>query len=60
MWRIRSDRCFATGGSVTADVSRYSYLIVNADDYGYHDCVSKGILSAARQGIVTATGIFGE
>lgn len=35
-----------------------SYLIVNADDYGYFDCVSKGILDSARHGIVTATGIF--
>jgi len=34
------------------------YLIVNADDYGYYDCVSKGILSAANKGVVTATGIF--
>ena len=35
-----------------------SYLIVNADDYGYFNCVSKGILNSARHGIVTATGIF--
>jgi predicted glycoside hydrolase/deacetylase ChbG (UPF0249 family) len=35
-----------------------AYLIVNADDYGYFDCVSRGILESARQGIVTATGIF--
>jgi predicted glycoside hydrolase/deacetylase ChbG (UPF0249 family) len=35
-----------------------AYLIVNADDYGYYDCVSRGILEAARHGIVTATGIF--
>jgi chitin disaccharide deacetylase len=33
-------------------------LIVNADDYGYYDCVSRGILQSARQGIVTATGIL--
>jgi chitin disaccharide deacetylase len=33
-------------------------LIVNADDYGYYDCVSRGILQSARDGIVTATGIF--
>lgn len=33
-------------------------LIVNADDYGYYDCVSRGILRSARHGIVTATGIF--
>ncbi|MDH3947341.1 MAG: ChbG/HpnK family deacetylase [Gammaproteobacteria bacterium] len=35
-----------------------AYLIVNADDYGYFDCVSRGILESARHGIVTATGIF--
>ena len=33
-------------------------LIVNADDYGYFRCVSKGILQSASQGIVTATGVF--
>jgi predicted glycoside hydrolase/deacetylase ChbG (UPF0249 family) len=33
-------------------------LIVNADDYGYFDCVSKGILKSASNGIVTATGVF--
>ena len=35
-----------------------SYLIVNADDYGYFNCVSRGILDLARSGIVTATGLF--
>lgn len=33
-------------------------LIVNADDYGYFRCVSRGILEAAAQGIVTATGVI--
>lgn len=33
-------------------------LIVNADDYGYFRCVSQGILKAAEQGIVTATGVL--
>ena len=33
-------------------------IIVNADDYGYFDCVSRGILKAATDGIVTATGIL--
>jgi hypothetical protein len=33
-------------------------LIVNADDYGYFDCVSRGVLRAAQDGIVTATGVF--
>ena len=38
--------------------NQYSYLIVNADDYGYFDFVSKGILTAAKEGIVTATGVM--
>ena len=33
-------------------------LIVNADDYGYYPCVSRGILQAAAVGSVTATGIL--
>lgn len=33
-------------------------LIVNADDYGYFDSVSRGILAAHERGIVTATGIM--
>ena len=33
-------------------------LIINADDYGYYPCISKGILEAARSGAVTATGIL--
>jgi predicted glycoside hydrolase/deacetylase ChbG (UPF0249 family) len=35
-----------------------SYLIVNADDYGYFRCVSDGILELAARGIVRATGVF--
>jgi len=35
-----------------------AYLIVNADDYGYFDCVSRGILETATGGILTATGVF--
>lgn len=35
-----------------------AYLVVNADDYGYFHCVSRGILEAAAHGIVTATGVF--
>jgi predicted glycoside hydrolase/deacetylase ChbG (UPF0249 family) len=42
---------------VTAE-SPWAYLIVNADDYGYFNCVSQGILKSASHGIVTATGIF--
>jgi len=33
-------------------------LIVNADDYGYFSCVSRGILQAARAGAISATGIL--
>lgn len=33
-------------------------LIVNADDYGYFPEVSAGILAAARQGVVRATGVM--
>jgi predicted glycoside hydrolase/deacetylase ChbG (UPF0249 family) len=38
--------------------SEEAYLIVNADDYGYFKCVSDGILKAAAEGIVTATGVL--
>jgi predicted glycoside hydrolase/deacetylase ChbG (UPF0249 family) len=34
------------------------HLIINADDYGYYPCISKGILEAAKVGAVTATGIL--
>jgi predicted glycoside hydrolase/deacetylase ChbG (UPF0249 family) len=33
-------------------------LIVNADDFGYFDQVSVGILEAAERGVVTATGVM--
>ncbi len=33
-------------------------LIVNADDYGYFPCVSRGIVEAAKSGTITATGIL--
>lgn len=33
-------------------------LIVNADDYGYFPCISRGILDAAASGAITATGIL--
>ena len=42
---------------MTHDPQR-TYLIVNADDYGYFRCVSGGILEAARRGVVTATGVI--
>jgi predicted glycoside hydrolase/deacetylase ChbG (UPF0249 family) len=38
----------------------FAYLIVNADDYGYFHCVSRGILRSASTGIVTATGVLGN
>ncbi len=34
------------------------HLIINADDYGYYPCISKGILEAVSSGAVTATGIM--
>jgi len=33
-------------------------LIINADDYAYYPCVSRGILAAASRGAVSATGIL--
>jgi hypothetical protein len=33
-------------------------MIVNADDFGYFDEVSRGILDCARAGVVTATGVM--
>jgi hypothetical protein len=33
-------------------------IIVNADDFGYTEGVSRGILDLARKGIVTATGVL--
>jgi hypothetical protein len=39
------------------DGSTFS-IIVNADDYGYSEGVSRGILDLARKGIVTATGVL--
>jgi predicted glycoside hydrolase/deacetylase ChbG (UPF0249 family) len=41
-----------------ASQSEGACLIVNADDYGYFRCVSSGILKAATDGIVTATGVL--
>jgi len=35
-----------------------AYLIINADDYAYFNCVSRGILECVSQGTVTATGVF--
>ena len=33
-------------------------LVINADDYGYFDCVSRGIIEGAKAGVITATGIM--
>jgi chitin disaccharide deacetylase len=33
-------------------------LVVNADDFGYFDEVTRGIVDAAREGVVTATGVM--
>ncbi len=38
--------------------SKPVYLIVNADDFGYFACVSRGIVACAGQGAVTATGVM--
>jgi chitin disaccharide deacetylase len=43
---------------MTASPDERPCLIVNADDYGYFRCVSKGILKSATDGVVTATGVF--
>ena len=37
---------------------RVTRLIVNADDFGYFECVSRGILQGAKSGSITATGIM--
>ena len=42
----------------TDSCNRPIQLIVNADDYGYYPCVSRGILKAVAAGTVTATGIL--
>ena len=42
----------------TSDKISEVQLIVNADDYGYFKSVSHGILNAARNGAVNATGIM--
>lgn len=34
------------------------FLIVNADDYGYFESVSTGIIEGAKAGCITATGIM--
>jgi len=35
-----------------------AYLIVNADDFGYFPGISRGIIRAHRDGVVTATGVL--
>lgn len=41
-----------------AGQSRATRLVINADDFGYFDQVSRGIVEAAERGIVTATGVM--
>jgi predicted glycoside hydrolase/deacetylase ChbG (UPF0249 family) len=56
-----SSKIYKTAGDCSVNFgSQHAYLIVNADDYGYFNCVSQGILELARSGIVTATGILGN
>lgn len=43
---------------MTEGNSAATRLIVNADDFGYFDQVSRGILDAAERGVVTATGVM--
>jgi len=40
------------------DPSSPACLIVNADDYGYFPGVSRGIIQAHQNGVVTATGVL--
>jgi len=44
--------------STAAASAATAFVIVNADDYGYFAGVTRGILDAARDGIVNATGIL--
>jgi len=39
-------------------VKEPAYLIVNADDYGYSDGISRGILDGGKEGLITATGVI--
>jgi chitin disaccharide deacetylase len=48
----------ANASRADARLAEPAYLIVNADDYGYFPCISRGILAAAHQGAITATGIL--
>ncbi len=48
----------ASGESGRSEERHPAFVIVNADDFGYSEGVSGGILEAARQGIVTATGVL--
>ncbi len=33
-------------------------IIINADDFGYSECISKGIIESYKNGIVTSTTIM--
>lgn len=41
-----------------AENTKTAFLIVNADDYGYSEGVSRGILDLARKGIVNGVGVL--
>jgi predicted glycoside hydrolase/deacetylase ChbG (UPF0249 family) len=43
---------------VAPEMRQPVYLIVNADDFGYFPGVSRGIIQAHREGVVTATGVL--
>lgn len=46
------------GGTALDQEKKVVRLIVNADDFGYYECVSKGIIHGAKSGCITATGIM--
>lgn len=44
--------------NVAAGSGRSVQMVVNADDFGYFDGVSQGIIDAIERGVVTATGVM--
>lgn len=42
---------------VNSNIAQPIFLIVNADDYGYFECVSKGVIECAKRKIISATGL---
>lgn len=55
---MNTSRIKKTGDRSLSLGTQQTHIIVNADDYCYFDCISRGILDSARNGIVTATGIL--